>query len=165
MRPGREASGTVHLLCGLNGAGKTTLARRLEAAGAVRFSLDEWMRRLYPDVDFHADEYGPLAEECKSLIWDIATQVLRSGQDVVLDWNQWSRERRALWRGRAEAEGCEVVLHHIDVSERVAVERAGARAASGEESSHTIDEQGVRHLARLFERPSPAEGLRVLVHD
>lgn len=38
----------IHLLAGLNGAGKTTFARHLEATiPAVRFSLDEWMLRLY----------------------------------------------------------------------------------------------------------------------
>jgi len=39
----------VHLLCGLPGAGKTAYAYSLEAElPAVRFSLDEWMLRLYP---------------------------------------------------------------------------------------------------------------------
>lgn len=57
----RAASGhpTVHLLCGLPGAGKTTLARRLEAGlPAIRFSLDEWMLRLYPDLHFASGNYG-----------------------------------------------------------------------------------------------------------
>ncbi|MBZ2197071.1 AAA family ATPase [Occultella gossypii] len=41
----------VHLLYGLAGSGKSTLARALAADGrAVRFTLDEWMLRLYPDI-------------------------------------------------------------------------------------------------------------------
>ncbi|NJC23977.1 putative kinase [Arthrobacter pigmenti] len=41
----------VHLLCGLNGAGKTTYARQLEhELPAVRFSLDEWMLHLFPEL-------------------------------------------------------------------------------------------------------------------
>ena len=31
----------VYLLCGLTGSGKTTHAKQLEAAGAVRLSVDE----------------------------------------------------------------------------------------------------------------------------
>ncbi len=39
---------TVHVLVGLPAAGKTTVVRRLVSEyGAVRFSPDEWMLRLY----------------------------------------------------------------------------------------------------------------------
>src|SRR5512141_353395 len=103
------AQSTVHLLCGLPGAGKTTVARKLGAGlPAVRFSLDEWMLRLYPEVHFASGEYGDLAETCKLLIWDTALQVLQAGTDVVLDWNQWSRERRAVWAAKAVSAGAAV---------------------------------------------------------
>jgi predicted kinase len=54
---------TVHLLCGLPGAGRTTHARRLAAERpAVRFSLDEWMLRLYrlryDDPEYAARQAG-----------------------------------------------------------------------------------------------------------
>ena len=153
---------TVHLLCGLNGAGKTTLARELEKGlPAVRFSLDEWMLRLYPKVHFASGEYGDLAESCKLLIWDTARQVLSSGTDVVLDWNQWSRGRRAAWRDRARTAGFPAVLHHVRTPLDVAIERVGARAAQGDPGSHRLEEGGVRHLARLFEPPHPDEGLDI----
>ena len=49
---------TVYLLCGLPAAGKTTLAKQLEEKqGAVRFTLDEWMIRLY-DYTIFDREYG-----------------------------------------------------------------------------------------------------------
>ena len=67
--------------------------------GGVRFTLDEWMLRLYGLR--HVDpRYVAHLEPCQDLIWDIAVQVLAVGHDVVLDWNQWSRERRARWAGR-----------------------------------------------------------------
>ena len=38
----------VHFLVGSTGAGKTTYAIRFcEEAGAVRFSIDEWMSSLF----------------------------------------------------------------------------------------------------------------------
>jgi predicted kinase len=134
----RTAAGqpTVHLLCGLPGAGKTTLARQLEAqVPAVRFSLDEWMLRLFPDLHFSSGAYGGLAENCKLLVWDTALQVLQSGTDVVLDWNQWSRGRRAVWAGRAEAAGAAVVVHFVRTPLQTAVERADARASRLEAGS------------------------------
>ena len=43
---------TAHPVCGPTGAGKTTCALRPAGeTGALRFSSDEWMRRLYfPDA-------------------------------------------------------------------------------------------------------------------
>ena len=59
---------TVHLLCGLNGAGKTTYAKRLARhITAVRFTLDEWMLRLY-SRRYDEPEYATQAEVCKALI-------------------------------------------------------------------------------------------------
>jgi predicted kinase len=127
----------------------------------VRFSLDEWMLRLYPGVHFAAAEYGGLAETCKLLIWDTARQVLDSGTDVVLDWNQWSRDRRAVWRDKASAAGFPAVLHHVHTPLETAIKRVGIRAAAGDPASHRLDEGGVRHLATIFETPGPDEGLDI----
>lgn len=82
------ASPRVHLLCGLVGVGKTTLARQMARDGAaVRFSLDEWMLRLY-GLGYEDREYVAKLDGCKALIWDMALQVLATGHDVILDWNQ-----------------------------------------------------------------------------
>ena len=54
----------------------------------------------------------------------------------MLDWNQWSRQRRAEWRDTARQAGYDVLLHHID-------------------------ETGVRHLAGIFEPPHAGEGLPI----
>ncbi len=63
------------------------------AAGipAVRFSLDEWMLRLY-GLRYHDPQYVRRLSPCRDLIWEVAQQILGLGHDVVLDWNQWSRE-------------------------------------------------------------------------
>jgi len=156
------ASPRVHLLCGLNGAGKTTHARWLaETLPGVTFSLDEWMLRSYP-LRFDDPRYPPLAAACKELIWDMACQVLRCGVDVILDWNQWSRERRRSWRTRVEAAGWRPVLHHVRVPVEVAVARGTARSARGPGDSHHLTADGIRHLATIFEPPSADEGMEII---
>jgi hypothetical protein len=153
----------VHLLAGLNGAGKTTYARSLERQlPAVRFTLDEWMLRLYR-LRYDDPAYPAAAESCKELIWDVARQVLSAGTDVVLDWNQWSRARRSVWRDRAVEAGHRILLHYVDVPLDVAVERAEQRGRSGDPGAHVLDAAGVRHLAGIFETPSPDEGLELHV--
>jgi predicted kinase len=158
-------SARVHLLCGLNGAGKTTLARELAShIPAARFTLDEWMLRLY-GLRYDDREYVARLRGCQDLIWDTALQVLRLGRDVVLDWNQWSRARRAEWRDRAELAGYAVVVHYVDVPLKLAIERMQVRNTGHLDDAHTIDEAGVRHLASIFEPPTNAEGMKIVLHS
>lgn len=160
----QQGAPTVHLLCGLNGAGKTTYARQLaEEQRAVRFSLDEWMLRLHPDLRYDAPEYGPLAERGKDLIWTVAQQILALGYDVILDWNGWSRARRATWRDRAHNAGYPILLHHLRIPLDVAIARAEARAAANVAGAHILDAAAIRHLAALFEEPSEDEGMAIQV--
>ncbi len=122
----------VHLLCGLNGAGKTTLARRLEQElPGVRFSLDEWMLRCFPGLPYDSTPYARRAEVCKDLMWETALQVLYTGSAVILDWNQWTRQHRAFWKGRAVDAGYPVYLHYVRRSLEVAVQQAEDRSARG----------------------------------
>lgn len=154
----------VHLLCGLNGAGKTTHARRLAAeCRALRFGLDAWMLRLYPELRYDALGYGERAEACKRLIWEVARQILALGHDVVLDWNGWSRARRAIWRDLAREAGYGVVLHYVRVPLDVAIARAAGRAAAGDPGAHALTPDDIRHLAALFEESTADDGLPILV--
>ncbi|MHA7239110.1 AAA family ATPase [Arthrobacter sp. TMS1-12-1] len=154
----------VHLLCGLNGAGKTTLARELEdEIPAVRFTLDEWMLRCFPDLAFDSDEYGRKAEECKDLMWEVALQVLRTGSDVILDWNQWNRQRRAFWRDRAVQAGYSMCLHYIRGSVEVAVEQAEKRVALNAPWVHPLTAAQIRQFTELFEEPTNDEGIPIIV--
>ena len=155
-------SPTVHLLCGYNGVGKTTYAKHLEKVlPAVRFSLDEWMLRLYSDLSFDSAGYGSRAEICKDIIWGAAQQVLLCGVDVVLDWNQWSRSRRATWRDNALNAGFTPTLHFIDMPLKTAIERAAQRVAKRSRGSHELTHEGIRHLAKIFERPTGDEGMQI----
>lgn len=145
----------IHLLAGLNGAGKTTRARRLaDTLPAVRFSLDEWMLQLY-ELSFDDELHPRQADKCRELIWDLAAQVLRAGTSVVLDWNMWSRSRRAEAVRRATDLGVACHLHHVAVPLEVAIQRATDRH---DPRAHRLDADAVRHLAGLFESPEESEG-------
>lgn len=150
----------IHLLAGLNGAGKTTLAKKLaESLPGVRFSLDEWMLRLH-GLPFDDDRYAELAEGCRELIWDTAAQVLAAGVDVILDWNMWSRERRADAVRRARALGVRTQLHYLVVPLDVAVAQAGER---NDPTSHRLTAESIAHMVELFEEPQPDEGFTLHV--
>lgn len=145
----------IHLLAGLNGAGKTTLAKELATSlPGVRFSLDEWMLRLH-GLAFDDDGYAALADRCRELIWDTAAQVLAADVDVILDWNMWSRKRRADAVRRAGALGVRPQLHYVMVPLDVAVAQAQQRS---DPASHRLTAREVEHMVELFEEPQPDEG-------
>lgn len=156
---------TVHLLYGLAGSGKTTVARQLEIAlPAIRFTLDEWMLRFDPDLDFDSTAYAERADRVRELIWSIAAQVLSQGGNVVLDWNSWSVQRRTWAIERAGGVGATVVLHRLHTSLADATERARTRTAGDVPWTHDITLAGNEHLAALLEEPSTAEGMSIVHH-
>ena len=161
----RMSIGTVHLLYGLAGSGKSTLARELCANGAgVRFTLDEWMLRLHPELSIEDPAYGEHAAVVRDLIWSLAAQVLATGAVAVLDWNSWSVERRAWVRERAQDAGADVVLHVLTTGIEEATSRAAAREAAGATLAHRITREGNEHLASLLQPPSADEGLEIIRH-
>lgn len=152
---------TAHLMAGLNGAGKTTYARKLQQeCPAVRFSLDEWMLRLYR-LPYDDVRYPELSARCQDLIWDSAQQVLATATEVVLDWNLWSRARRETWRDKVAEAGHHAVLHYVSVQVETAIEHVERRRREETPHAHVLDAEAVRHLARLFEPPTPEEGIEV----
>lgn len=159
-------TGRVHLLYGLAGSGKSTLARELcTEGGAVRFTLDEWMLRLFPGLDFESRAYGDAAAEVRDLMWTVAEQVVRTGSDVVLDWNSWSAARRRWAVERAAAIGAPVLLHRLTASIDRASEQAGRRAERGTRYAHQVTREGNQHLATLMEEPTSDEGFEIQVHS
>lgn len=156
---------TVHLMYGLSGSGKSTLAQDLaDRAPAVRFTLDEWMLRLHPELTIDDAAYGDRAVAARELIWSIAEQVLITGTDVVLDWNSWSAARRAWALERASSVGAAVILHRLSTSLEESTRRAQEREAAGTSLAHRITLTGNEHLARLLEEPTDEEGLTILDH-
>lgn len=97
----------------------------------------------------------------KDLIWGIALHVLHVGHDAVLDWNQWSRARRAEWRDRARDAGHAVVLHYLATPLQTAIERIEDRAARPVPGSHILNAADVRHMQTILEVPSGEEGLEI----
>ena len=98
------------LMCGLPGAGKTTQARRLAATlPAIRLCPDEWLTGLGLSL-FDI----PARDRVEHMLWHHTQQLLRLGQDVILENGFWGRTERDGYRDTARALGASVHLHYLD---------------------------------------------------
>ena len=83
---------------------------------------------------------------------------------MILDWNHWSRQRRADALDRARMAGFDAVVHFLDVPIDTAIRRARNRLSTRPADAHRIDEAAARHFATIFEQPTDDEGLQIIRH-
>lgn len=142
---------TAHLLHGFIGSGKTTYARRLEAElPAVRFTLDEWMARLYGQSP-PADRFGEYFRRIESLLWQQALSVLRAGSDVVMDLGFWSRESRDAARTRVLSVDAVPRFYLIDCPVEIMRERTIRRSEDPPPDSLWVDAAAFDTLIANYE--------------
>lgn len=159
------------LIVGCTGAGKTTYARQLaDAAGAVRFSIDEWMTSL-----FWVDSPQPLqfawtmerVTRCEAQIFAMAQQVAARGLPSLLDLGFTTRAHRDKFRALAADAGLSVAVHFVDVPADERWFRVNRRNKDrGETYAMTVDRQMFDFMEGLWEPPAEAEwsaggGLRI----
>lgn len=128
---------TMHVLSGSTGAGKTTWARRLaEESGAIRFSIDDWLRTLFhPDLPPSHDISWMLEriERCETEIWNLVLQLAARGVDTVLDLGFSKRSHRQKFRRLASEAGISFQLHFLTAPSEI--RRARVRERNDTKSS------------------------------
>lgn len=149
-------------MCGYVGAGKSTTARTLAAGQqTVVLNRDDLMIRAV-GAPYDDPIYAERLPEVTEYLWEMARQISATGASVVLDWNHWSRERRAQSAEKARAAGAVPVVQWVRCSVDEAVRRASQRAADTGPRSHLVTPEEVRHSAEIFEEPAAAEGIEVV---
>lgn len=153
---------SVHIVFGPLGAGKSTLARKLSAKlTGVRFSIDEWMFRLYgPDLPQPMNLAWVLTrvQRCEAQMWEMCLQVLDSGRDVVLDQGFMTEADRTRVRLLAGQSGYQVSSYFIDADLQLRRERVMRRnTEKGETYAFEVTGPMFDAMEARFERPSPKE--------
>ncbi len=130
---------TAYLLHGYIGAGKTTFAKKLEQEiGAVRFTHDDWMVKLYgdnPSPEMFA-EYCSRVSDVMEQMW---SQFLHHKIDVILDCGFWSRESRDQIRQKFSDMNIDHVLFHLTCDDEMALKRVRARNETSEKTLYIED--------------------------
>jgi predicted kinase len=147
----------LFLIHGFVGSGKTTFAKKLAVEkNAVRFSPDEWMSHFYgsnPSQELF-EEYD---NRSKTMIWSVATEFLKRGNNVILDYGFWHRSSRDKYRQMAADVKVECVLYALESDYPICKERTLKRTAEMPKGELFIDENALQMFWNKFEAVTPDE--------
>ena len=147
----------AHIIIGFIGSGKTTFARKLEKeTGAVRFTKDEWMVRLFGNAP-PKDKFEEYDHNMISLSRDMALVCLKAGTDVIIDEGFWEKEQRDEIREKVKNVGAIPKLYYIEASLEIMKARTLKRTENPPVDSFTIDEESFNHYWKFFQPPDKDE--------
>jgi predicted kinase len=127
---GVSSAAQVVLMCGVAGAGKTTYAQRLESSGYVRLSIDEevWARFGRFGIDYEPALYSRHLVSTEAVLRERLVDLVRAGQNVVVDFSFWERARRDEYKQLIVDAGGSWELVYLKVGRGELRRRLAARA-------------------------------------
>ncbi len=147
----------VYLVSGQIGSGKTTYSKLLEKkTGAIRFSPDEWMLKLYP-FEISNDEFDYYFFICCDIAWDTAKKLVSKNIDIILDFGFWRKSERKKYTDMIEELGLDYKLFYIYCPEATIIDRLRKRNKEKSEGSFYISDESFNYFSPGFEPPSQEE--------
>ena len=157
------------IVCGPAGAGKTTYSISLsKKIGAIRFSIDPWMQKLFAD-DMKSLDYSWMIERvhrCYEQIWDTCDKIFSIDGSVVLDLGFTEKNQRKLFADRAIALNIVPEVHYLEAPKEVRKERVERRNSEKDPNVYAfnVTDAMFNFMEPRFEPPDEAElknGIRV----
>jgi predicted kinase len=152
----------IHLIEGPVGAGKSTFSIRLgHDLSAPRLDLDEWIVTLFradrPETDFVA-WYLERKRRCIEQIWSVASEILGSGTDAVLELGLVGRADRAAFYERVDDLDYELVVYVLETPEETRRQRVRERnREKGDSFKMEVSDEIFELANRAWEAPSETE--------
>lgn len=147
----------VYLVSGQIGSGKTTYSKYLEEkTGAIRFSPDEWMLKLYPHR-ISNEEFDYYFFKCCEIAWSVAEKLIKKNLDIILDFGFWTKLGRNSYMKKIKAANAECKLFYIYCPEGIIQERIRKRNDEKPEGCFYISDEAFNYFSPGFEPPSQDE--------
>lgn len=118
----------------------------------MRLNTDEWMA----DLGFDPNE-EEMHTKMQVRLWELAKEILSTGQDVVLENGLWTRAERDDKRRDAERLGVETELHYLNVPLDELVRRLETRNTASEHGHAVVTQEDIHSYAKIFEAPDDQE--------
>lgn len=158
-------SGMLHAFCGKIASGKSSLAATLaNAPQTVLIGEDLLLSRLYPGEIATIDDYVRAATRLRNAIGPHLEKLLRTGLNIVLDFQANTPVARAWIRSVVERAGADHVLHYLDVSDEVCKSRLAKRNATGAHE-YQVSEADFELFNSYVVPPASTEGFNVVTHS
>ncbi len=143
----------IYLICGATGAGKTTYAEALALqVSGLRFSIDEWMERLYnsdkPETGIF-EWLSPRVERSWAQMRDIAERLVALNVPAIFDCGLTRKQERDIFADWAAQKGFSVSLHFVDVPSETRWQRVQKR---NQEQAETYQFEVTREMFDFIER-------------
>jgi predicted kinase len=152
----------VYLVSGQIGSGKTTYSKSLEEkTGAIRFSPDEWMLKLYPQ-QISNEEFDYYFFKCCEIAWSVAKKLIKKNLDVILDFGFWTRLGRNSYIEKIKAADSQYKLFYIYCPEEIIRERLKKRNENLPEDCFHISEEAFNFFSPGFEPPGKDELFEII---
>ncbi len=152
----------AHIVVGFISSGKTTFARKLEQeTGAVRFTKDEWMVRLFGNTP-PKDKFEEYDHKMASLATEMSLKCLRAGINVIIDEGFWVKEQRDEIREKVTNVGAIPKIYYLRVPLEVMKARTLRRSEAPPIDSFTIDEESFNQYWQFFQPPDKDEDFALI---
>lgn len=148
-----RSPGRLIVVTGLPGSGKTMLATELaDSLPAIRLCPDDWMTASGIDL---WDE--KVRSEIEQFQLTLALDLLRGGNNVIIEWGVWTRGERDALNEAARSIGSPVELRYLSATVDELWERIVRRDREGRWGSRSITRQELEAWSQVYEPPSDDE--------
>ena len=155
---------TVYIIAGQIGAGKTTFAKKLEKkTGAIRFTPDEWMLKLFKEMPGNED-FDEYYFRCCAVAWETAKKILEKGIDIILDFGFWKKNDRKKYKQMISDLGYNCKLYHVFCEVEEIKKRLNIRNKQQPDGAVTIDAEAFDFFSPQFEPPTNLENAEIVLN-